>query len=703
MRLGLAAGLATFLMLAVIVNQQISEGVVEQSQEIAGRQTNVNINLLRTEIAVRGAALAFRGIRTASSIALVESGLKEAATARGDADRNLDEAIGATLAPENRERMKKAKAEFALYVAAGESIGATQREGLDSLARRDAVLDGWTKALAGALSSPALATLPEKKDIESGLKEAEYQSRDVRIAYWRFATTGETRLIARVGEGIEGITRTLRQVRVLTKEPTILAAIDQLIAIAPGFLEAIQATANLQLAHEKILREGTVPARRNMEESLAKASELARLGSELGRLEAIATMRQAGQVGITIGGIAVIVLLGSAFLSTRSITRPIRELVSDAARLAGGDTAVEFATARRRDEIGMVAGAVASFRDNVIAQQKAADSFTREVKEKEEHNRSMEGVIEGFRISANALLATVGQNANLMNETATTLTGIAGDAASQAVSAAGASEETAGNVQTVAAAAEQLSSSIQEIGRQVEQATKAVRAAGATTERSATEIQGLATAGDRIGAVVGLIQAIAAQTNLLALNATIEAARAGDAGRGFAVVASEVKTLASETAKATEEIAQQVAGIQTSTKSAVEAVKEIATAMRSIDEVTTAIASAVEQQGAATREISNSVQMASTGTQRLSGNIANVNTAIGEANRSAEEVRTASGAVSNAAEKLTEQVRNFFVVLREGPMQRRKANDPNYTGPEKRGDRAGSRTERKDLTADKAA
>jgi methyl-accepting chemotaxis protein len=395
---------------------------------------------------------------------------------------------------------------------------------------------------------------------------------------------------------------------------------------------------------------------------------------------------------LILGGLAIVMLL-VATLVVRWITRPIRELVSDAGRLASGDTTVEFATAKRGDEIGMVAAAIASFRDNVI-DQKAAGDFAREVREKEEKNRSLEGVVEGFRLCANELLMTVGQNANLMNDTASTLATIAGDAASQAVSAAGASEETASNVRTVAAAAEELSSSIHEIGRQVEQAANAVRTAGSTTERSATEIEGLAAAGDRIGAVVAMIQAIAAQTNLLALNATIEAARAGDSGRGFAVVASEVKNLASETAKATEEIALQVQSIQSSTRSAVGAVKEIATAMRSIDEVTTAIASAVEQQGAAAKEISISVQMASTGTQTLSANIANVSSAIGEANRSAEQVRSASGTVSSAAEKLTDEVRKFFLVLRAGPMERRRMDDPNYTDIERRQGRIGSRADR---------
>jgi methyl-accepting chemotaxis protein len=270
-------------------------------------------------------------------------------------------------------------------------------------------------------------------------------------------------------------------------------------------------------------------------------------------------------------------------------------------------------------------------------------------------------------VSVEKALRAVGENADTMRSTAQTLTGVASNAADQTGSAALASDDTANNVNTVAAASEELTTSIEEIARHVAQATTVVREAGATTEASAAEIEGLATAAQRIGAVVDLIQAIAAQTNLLALNATIEAARAGEAGKGFAVVAQEVKSLANQTAKATEEIAQHVAGIQTSTRSAVEAVRHVAASMQQIENVTTAIASAVEEQGAATHEISRNANLAAQGTKTLADNIATVNGSIGETTRSAGSVLDVSQSLSAEATRLTEEVQNFFVALRSGP------------------------------------
>ena len=371
----------------------------------------------------------------------------------------------------------------------------------------------------------------------------------------------------------------------------------------------------------------------------------------------------------------------------RSVTRPLADITRVTGAVAGGATGVAIPNADRRDEVGALARSIVIFQQAMERNAELNRTVAEEAKAREARTQHIERAVEAFRVSAEHALQSVGQNADTMRSTAQILTGVASNAADQTGAAAVASDDTASNVNTVAAASEQLSASIQEIARHVAQATAVVRAAGTTTESSAGEIEGLSVAAQRIGAVVDLITAIAAQTNLLALNATIEAARAGEAGRGFAVVAQEVKSLANQTAKATEEIAQQVSGIQTSTRNAVDAVRNVAASMQQIEQVTTAIASAVEQQGAATQEISRNAGMAAQGTQTLAGNIATVNGALGETTRSAGAVLEASQSLSTEAARLTREVQDFFVELRTGPLDRRVAADPNYRGPDRRAGR----------------
>ncbi|HEY3678032.1 MAG TPA: HAMP domain-containing methyl-accepting chemotaxis protein [Bradyrhizobium sp.] len=367
-------------------------------------------------------------------------------------------------------------------------------------------------------------------------------------------------------------------------------------------------------------------------------------------------------------GLGVATLVGSVLFVWlyvgRNILRRIRNLQRSMQLLSDGDLQSEIYQSSQHDEIASMASSLQIFRESMIeARSLSADQDKDRVAKAERASR-MESRIVEFEATVRTALDNLQQSAGSMQATAESMTATADQSSSLVSAVASAAEETSVNVQTVSSGTEELSSSIAEIGRQVvssaEIARKAVAEAGATD----TTMQGLADNAARISVVIDLIQTIASQTNLLALNATIEAARAGEAGRGFAVVASEVKNLASQTAKATDEIRAQIASMQSVTNSAVGAIRSISNTIGEINEVTTAIASAVEEQGAATREIARNIQHAAGGTSDVSSNIVGVSTATAEAGTAANEVLNASGALRREAETLRSEIDVFLSSIR---------------------------------------
>jgi methyl-accepting chemotaxis protein len=381
---------------------------------------------------------------------------------------------------------------------------------------------------------------------------------------------------------------------------------------------------------------------------------------------AVVEMREWSRtVMLTTCGVTIVLVLGIGMLLSRSIVRPLQAMTALMGKLAAGDTSLTVPGQQQRDETGAMARAVETFRQNMIETERLKAEQERMKAEAEaEKKATMNRMADTFEADVKGVVNTIASAATEMQKSAQSLSATAEQSSRQAMAVAAGSEEAATNVQTVASAAEELSSSIAEISRQVTQSSKIAGQAVGEATRTNDQVQGLAEAAQKIGEVVSLINDIAAQTNLLALNATIEAARAGEAGKGFAVVASEVKSLANQTAKATEEIGAQIASIQGATSEAVGAIKGIGSTIGTINEITTSIASAVEEQGAATQEIARNVQQAAKGTSEVSGNITGVTQAAGETGAAATQVLGAAGELAKQSEMLRTQVDKFLSQVR---------------------------------------
>lgn len=366
-------------------------------------------------------------------------------------------------------------------------------------------------------------------------------------------------------------------------------------------------------------------------------------------------------------------IAAAGYALAMSLIKPLNNAIGSLGLLASGDTNFQIVGLDRQDEIGDINRAIGVFQKNAIERDELAKQVDTERQREYMRQVELEKRIHEFKGQISSVLSSSEEGTRVMRETADKLTDVSSDATARAGAAQVAAQSSSGNVQAVAAAGEELSASIREIATQAQKTSTIVQRATEIAQKTDRDVSGLSDAAERIGAVVEMIQAIAAQTNLLALNATIEAARAGEAGKGFAVVAQEVKNLSAQTARATDEIATQIGAIQGSTRDTVDAIRAISGIIADIDKLTTTIAVAVEQQDAATQEISQSITLAADGSSEVTENVTQVSYVIAEASNQAERVITVSDDLSTMSKSLSFAVDNFLNAVASEVKERRKA------------------------------
>ncbi len=477
--------------------------------------------------------------------------------------------------------------------------------------------------------------------------------------------------VAEIESSLSGLSTKIETYRALGVDEQESAALNDIATVFAAYAEALAVA-------ERMAGEGASPAEIDAAVTVSDEPALeglraldaalldARAASEGEVNSSLETVQIMNITSTVVSGLTLLFLLGGFFWFGRwRLVLPIIALQETMRALTEGNNDVEVPARDQKDEIGGMAKSVQVFKENAIETARIRQQQAeQEQRAQEEKKQSMMRLADELESGIKGVVESVAASATEMQSAAETMSATAERADGLSSTAATASEHASGNVQTVAAAAEELSQSVAEIGRQVAQSREIADEAVASTEETNRTVQTLSEISSKIGDVVGLISEIAEQTNLLALNATIEAARAGEAGKGFAVVANEVKSLASQTAKATDEIASQITSVQDVSRNAVDAIGGIREVIGRIGEITTTIASAVEQQSAATQEIARNAQEASSGTQEVSGTVGGMRSAASDTGQAAKQVLDSSGELSKLSDDLRNQVETFVKGIR---------------------------------------
>jgi methyl-accepting chemotaxis protein len=646
-----AAGFALLLALTCVVAGLGYLKLGDASEGIAGYRSlartsnamsDLQVALLQARVAVKD----FLIQNTPEQQARVESRLAEARAAAGGMAADATEPERQRLLAEAREGLERYAQSFAEIAGLQAARDRVTREKLDTIGlEADRLLDEWVRRTADQAAT--LQAEEARRHLLLGRLQAQRHE-----ALKDEATAA--RVHAELDEAAARLGALLSQPAMA--QPAIAQAGALLAAYQDAFRDKAALTERIKAATATRLD----PEGARLNQLLGEARTTNQASQNQLGTATSASSEDARWMLLVFSAAAA--LLGSltAWGIGRSITRPVTAMTAAMQRLAGGDAATPVPALQRGDEVGGMARAVQVFKDSMIRAEALAQAQRAEQDAKAARAGRLDALTRDFDISVGQLAAMLSAASTELHSTAQSMTGSAGTATQQAEQVSSAAMAASANVQMVAAAAEQLSASIAEITRQVSQSAAVASRASADARRTDQTVRALAEGASRIGEVVHMINDIASQTNLLALNATIEAARAGEAGKGFAVVASEVKTLASQTARATEEIGSQIGQIQAATRDAVQAIESIAGTIDEVNQIAGAIAAAVEEQGAATEEIARNVQQAASGTDAVTRSIGTVSQAAGETGHAAGDVLQAAGELSRQSERLGAEVRAFL-------------------------------------------
>ncbi|MBX9773632.1 MAG: HAMP domain-containing protein [Xanthobacteraceae bacterium] len=664
-RLGICVGISIVLVLAMLISEQTSSNSIGRLTASADRQQDMMVELDQIELLFQRAQVAGRDIRMARTPAQVAESLaaigRIAEVGRAKILTLQSRADDATA----RDLSKGIGEQFAAYVAALNEVGGKQIDILALFGKRDEVESRWTRTFNMVVNSGMFGMTSNAKHVEAFINEASSLFKDARTSGWRYFVLNEKSQINAIQRALEEALMHLRYGQRDSLEKEIADLIGRLIPIVPEFAEVLTATIEAIDQQNRIQRERADTAEAEANRLLTQANVNANERSVAATNAAAAGVADAARIRMVVGIIVILVLMGTATFAALTIGRPVRRLGEILMQLAHGNKAVEIPYTNRTDEVGDTARAAKNFRDSLMQVERLeAEKRSGEARSDAMRKSAMHRVADEFEMTVGSIVGIVSSAAVRLEESAAHLAKAAETTERLSGIVASASHEASTNVSSVAAAADRLATSVSQVGEHVRESRRIGSTAVTQAQDTDTRINELSDAAQRIGDVVELINAIAKQTNLLALNATIEAARAGAAGRGFAVVAQEVKTLATETGKATGEIGAQIAGIQAVTADSVAAMKDIKNTIDRVSEIAGVISLAIEEQVGAIGEIASNVHHAATGTSDVVTNIGAVNRQASVTGHASTEVLASARSLSTESQRLKLEIEKFVAQVR---------------------------------------